>query len=195
MHALIINLEHRTDRKEHVLQELNKFQGITYEFVNAIKHENPNIGCTLSHQHCIGIAKYRKNLEHVMILEDDVIFEPNVTEIFQNAWNAVQKYDWNLLYLGGNVRGGGSYVDKHLARVTKVNTTHAYVIHKRFYNAVLGLDINTIIDYHYRDLSTTYDMYICAPMVAFQLESYSDLQQKTINYKQDMLRNFKGSVK
>ena len=89
-----------------------------------------------------------------MILEDDVIFEPNVTEIFQNAWNAVQKYDWNLLYLGGNVRGGGSYVDKHLARVTKVNTTHAYVIHKRFYNAVLGLDINTIIDYHYRDLST-----------------------------------------
>jgi GR25 family glycosyltransferase involved in LPS biosynthesis len=196
MHALVINLEHRTDRREHMLQELDKLQGVTYEFVNAIKHENPNIGCTLSHQRCIEIAKDR-DLNHIMILEDDVIFEPNVNEIFEKSWRAVQQYDWNLLYLGGNVREKSRYVDidKHLVHVTKVNTTHAYVIHKRFYDIVLGLDIDTIIDYHYRDLSSLHKMYMCAPMIAFQLESYSDLQQKTTNYKLDMIKNFKESLK
>ena len=194
IHALVINLEHRTDRREHVIQELTKLHGVTYEFVNATKHENPNIGCTLSHQRCIEIAKDR-DLNHIMILEDDVIFEPNVNEIFQNAWNAVQKYDWNLLYLGGNVREKSCYVDTHLAHVTKVNTTHAYVIHKRFYDIVLGLDINTIIDYHYRDLSLLHKMFMCAPMIAFQMESYSDLQQKTTNYRLDMIKNFKESLK
>ena len=196
MHALVINLEHRTDRREHVIQELTKLHGVTYEFVNAIKHEDANIGCTLSHQRCIQIAKDR-DLNHIMILEDDVIFEPNVNEIFEKSWQAVQKYDWNLLYLGGNVREKSRYVDtdKHLAHVTKVNMTHAYVIHKKFYDIVLGLDINTIIDYQYRDLSVLHKMYMCAPMIAFQLESYSDLQQKTTNYKQDMIQNFKESLK
>jgi hypothetical protein len=52
-----------------------------------------------------------------------------------------------------------------------------------------------IIDYHYRNLSSLHKMYMCAPMIAFQLESYSDLQQKITNYKQDMKTNFKESLK
>ena len=80
MHALVINLEHRTDRREHVIQELTKLHGVTYEFVNAIKHEDANIGCTLSHQRCIQIAKDR-DLNHIMILEDDVILSNNFIQI------------------------------------------------------------------------------------------------------------------
>lgn len=194
MHAFVINLKHRVDRKEHVIQELQKLQNITYEFITAIEHVDPKIGCTLSHQYCINTAK-QKNLEHVMILEDDVIFESNVMEVFENAWKHVQKYEWNLLYLGGNIKDIATHVDDHLLRVQSVNTTHAYIIHERFYDVILDLPSEPIIDYQYRKLNATYPMYMCAPMVAYQMPSYSDLQQQHVNYKDIMYKSYQRSVK
>lgn len=47
-HAFYINLDHRTDRKEHVEKELNTI-GIKAERFNAIKMENGAIGCSMSH--------------------------------------------------------------------------------------------------------------------------------------------------
>lgn len=70
---LYINLDERTDRREHME---NLLQGYDYERVSAVKHEDGYIGCAKSHLLCLQIAKARK-LEKVIILEDDFMFHKN----------------------------------------------------------------------------------------------------------------------
>jgi glycosyl transferase family 25 len=194
MHTFIINLEKRTDRKIHMLNEISKLNCDTYEFIPAISNTDPKVGCNLSHQYCIQLAKER-NLEYVLILEDDVMFENNINDILKKALNAVGEYEWNLLYLGGNLKGEAYHKHDHLLQVTSVNTTHAYIIHKRFYDTVLELPTSTIIDYHYRRLASKYNMYMCSPMVAYQMPSYSDLTNQLVDYSLEMKINFNRLVK
>jgi glycosyl transferase family 25 len=194
MHTFIINLERRTDRKTHMLTEISKLDCDTYEFIPAVNDPDPKVGCNLSHQYCIRLAKER-DLDYVLILEDDVIFEDNVNDILEKALSAVHEYEWNLLYLGGNLKEEAFYMNEHLLHVTSVNTTHAYIIHKRFYDTVLELPTSTIIDYHYRRLASTYNMYMCAPMVAYQMPSHSDLCNGKVDYSSEMKINFNRLTK
>jgi len=101
--VIIINLKHRTDRKENIIKELQRVGIKNYEFYNAnkpceedINKWNPNflnpipawfeqtggdnikykigsLGCMLSH---INIIKncIEQNYENVLILEDDTMF-------------------------------------------------------------------------------------------------------------------------
>jgi len=191
MEAYIINLEHRKDRRAAVEQEILKLDLEKYTVVPALTGSNPSEGCTLSHQYCVQLAK-ENDLEYVLILEDDVIFEENVQEIFKNAFREVQAYPWNILYLGCNVKESVQKVGQSLGKVVKANTTHAYVIHKRFYDTVLSIDdYSIIIDLQYRQLSYKYDMFTCIPLIAFQRPDHSDIINKKVNYREDMKRNFK----
>ena len=75
---MYINLEHRTDRKEHVEYQLRNVVGFSDRFVNiervnAVKLANGALGCSLSHLKCLQQAKER-NLDHVLICEDDITF-------------------------------------------------------------------------------------------------------------------------
>ena len=56
--TLYINLQHRTDRLQHVEKELEKL-GIKGERINAIKTSSGAVGCTLSHIKCLELAKER----------------------------------------------------------------------------------------------------------------------------------------
>ena len=71
-HAFYINLDHRTDRKEHVEKELGKL-GIQAERFNAIKMQNGAVGCSMSHLKILQDARTKK-LDHVLIMEDDISF-------------------------------------------------------------------------------------------------------------------------
>ena len=195
MEAYIINLEHRKDRRAAAEQEILKLDLEKYTVISALTGSNPSEGCTLSHQYCIQLAK-ENNLEYVLILEDDVIFEKNVQEVFRNAFREVQAYPWSILYLGCNVKGSVQKIKQNLGKVVQANTTHAYVIHKRFYDTVLALDdYSVIIDLQYRQLSYKYDMFTCIPLVAFQTPNHSDISNIKADYRKDMERNFKINLK
>ena len=185
----IINLESRQDRKEYMLEEIKKLNLNSVKFFPAVIHEIPIVGCTISHIECIRLAKER-NLEYVLILEDDVEFISNVTDVLNNSWKSLQELDWNILYLGGLIRDSGSYVNKNLISVLKVNTTHTYIVHNRFYDTILNLDENIPIDYSYRALSYKHKMYMTAPITAYQKEDYSDIQNRVVNYKGEMNKAF-----
>ena len=68
-----INLVERTDRKEHVKQQLSSVKLTQVERFNAIKLPNGALGCSMSHLKCLQFAKERK-LDHVLIVEDDITF-------------------------------------------------------------------------------------------------------------------------
>jgi GR25 family glycosyltransferase involved in LPS biosynthesis len=194
MKALIINLEHQTEKLQHTLEEVTKLRDVQYEVISAIYDTNPLKGCTLSHLKCVDYAR-QNNLESVMILEDDVVFEDNVQDVLEKSLQEVQTFEWNILYLGGLIKSESKCVSPNLIHVNRVNTTHAYIIHNRFYDVVLNVDTDIIIDCSYRELSRTYPMYMCNPIVAYQKPGYSLLQRRDVNYKRDMQDHFKRNVK
>lgn len=193
INVLIINLESRPDRKDEVLLEVEKLQCKSVEIVSAITHEDPNVSCTLSHQKCIQIAKER-GWECVLILEDDVVFDSDVNDVLEKTIENICKFDWNLLYLGCNIKYDSKKVASNLIRVSEANMTHAYIIHNSFYDVVLGQPADLVIDYLYRRLSKKHLMYACSPMIAFQRPSFSDIRREHVNYKSDMLKNYKKYV-
>jgi GR25 family glycosyltransferase involved in LPS biosynthesis len=193
--TLIINLKSRTDRKEQVINEVKKLNFIKdYEIVDGIENKNPKIGCTLSHQLCIKMAKDWK-LPYILILEDDAIFENDINEVFLKSWDSLQQYDWKVFYLGAHLRHPSLKINDNLIEVKYPLTTHAYIIHESFYDTILQGSINVIIDRQLAALSYENKMYMCSPMVAFQRQSYSNLQNRVVDYKEDVLASFKAHVK
>ena len=69
----VINLSERTDRWEQIITELGTDFNLIR--VNAVKHEIGTIGCFMSHQKCIQIAK-DNGLSSIIVAEDDCIKNP-----------------------------------------------------------------------------------------------------------------------
>lgn len=109
MKAYVINLEKRTDRREHIEQELSKMPYIDYEIVNAVdgslmtheeksklfdidkfekryskKADNGAVGCALSHQKCFKkIINSSDN--YALIFEDDMIVKTDLKQILEDT--------------------------------------------------------------------------------------------------------------
>ena len=99
-HILYINLESRPDRKKHVEKQLKRI-GLKGERFNAIKLPNGALGCSMSHLKCIEMAK-QNNWEHILILEDDILFtEPNTFIQQMNKFLENQK-DFDVCLIAGN---------------------------------------------------------------------------------------------
>jgi len=185
--AYIINLKHRTDRYDHMVNEMEKLP-VSYEFVEGIIDETKT--CFQSHKKCISLAK-ENNLPYVLVLEDDAMFTENVVEIFKKTFNEVQQLNWDMFYLGANLQSPATRISNSLVKLTGAYTTHAYIVHERFYDMILNLiHYNREIDVHYRDLMSNHNIYMCDPMVAYQLPSYSDLQNSHRDYNSMIYDNY-----
>lgn len=186
--AYIINLKHRSDRYNHMVTEMEKLP-ISYEFIDAISHEISAVGCFQSHLKCIKLAKESK-FPYVLILEDDVIFTDNVVNILQRILDESYLLNWDMIYLGANLQSPATRISDILIKLTGAYTTHAYMIHERFYDVILNLFQTSEIDVHYHNLMPNHNIYMCDPMIAYQLPSYSDLQNGYRDYNDAIFNNY-----
>jgi len=83
-HAYYINLEHRKDRRDHLIKQMESLglSDVTQRF-NAIKMKNGAIGCSISHLKLLEMA-ITENLPHILIVEDDILFLD--VELFKNQF-------------------------------------------------------------------------------------------------------------
>lgn len=190
-----INLEHRTDRLEHVEKELKKV-GIKGERFNAIKTKSGAVGCTLSHIKCLELAKER-NYEEVFICEDDITFT-NSELFLENLQKFCDNEDimWDVLIIGGNnVPPYKQYYD-YCARVFNCQTTTGYIVKQDFYDIIIknfkeGL-LNLMknpenkrdfaIDIYWKKLQMENFWYMITPPTVTQYENFSDIEEKNTNY-------------
>ena len=195
-----INLEHRTDRKEHVEKELLKI-GIKAQRFNAIKMENGAIGCSMSHLRILQDAQ-KNNLDHILIVEDDITFlDP---ELFKNQINKffeTHKNDWDVVLLAGNNMPPYKNIDDTCIHVSRCQTTTGYIVNGHYIktllqNVKIGLThlINKptehskyAIDKYWFILQQLYKWYLIVPLTVIQREDYSDIEKRVTNFEKHML--------
>ena len=154
--SFYINLDTRVDRKEQFENEINEYNlktfikrypactpkiddvGDDYQLLGYRKHG----ACGRSHRNIVQYAK-DKNLENILIFEDDATFyndgEISAIEIIERALDTLNGIsDWDLFYMGGIIFD--DEINKpfdNLLKVDKILTTHAWGINKKCYDTIL----------------------------------------------------------
>ena len=197
-HAFYINLETRTDRRQHVETQLQNI-GITANRFNAIKLNNGAIGCSMSHLKCLEIAK-ENNWDHVMIIEDDILFlNPNV---FKNQLNKfLQNHkDFDVVLIAGNNVPPYQKIDDCCIKVYRCQTTTGYIVQKHYYDTLINnikegvkhlikypeQHIVYAIDKYWFQLQEKDNWFLITPLTVTQREDYSDIEKRPTNYTRVM---------
>jgi len=173
--ARVINID--SEKLDHVSLEMKKI-GFDWERV---------AGCTptveyskkfaISYSHLFALYGVKGNL---LICEDDVTFIDNARELFDEAFSQLPD-DWDMFYLGGNVKRLARPYSKNLFRISYgVHCTHAVLYTERARDLILNsYDI-------YESYTKDYDhwlfcegqglmkCYICYPVIAYQGDDYYD---------------------
>jgi GR25 family glycosyltransferase involved in LPS biosynthesis len=198
-HAFYINLEHRTDRKEYVEEQL-KLVGINATRFNAIKLENGAAGCSMSHLKCIETAK-KNEWDHVLIVEDDITFlNPG---LFVNNINKFLEghNDWDVVLIGGNIIPPYKKVDFSCVQVVNCQTTTGYLVKSHYFDTLVKNYKEGIIkllkepenhkiyaiDKYWFSLQEKDKWYLITPLTVTQKEDYSDIEKKNTNYTRMMV--------
>jgi len=184
-----INLDHRTDRKEHLINELRQIDYPTQNICRIEASPGGNIGCTLSHIKTI--EKFlESNQEKCIILEDDFTFYPNTRELFYKTINS--DVDWNVIMLGSNTIQSDPF-SENLLKCVKAQTSSGYMLHRKFATTLLenfkessthlrnGGSWMYTLDEYWKRLQHL-NWYICNPKIGYQMESFSDIEKANVNY-------------
>jgi len=197
--AFYINLEHRTDRKEHVEHQLNNI-GIKTTRFNAIKMTNGAIGCSLSHLKILEDAKKNK-LDHILIVEDDITFlDPSLFKTQINKFFELHNNNWDVILFAGNNMPPFEIIDDTCVKVSRCQTTTGYLVNGHYINVLIsnikmGLThlINTpteavkyAIDKFWFVLQNNSRWYLITPLTVVQREDYSDIEKRVTNYQELM---------
>ena len=191
-----INLNRREDRWNETLEELKKW-GLSdsvsrYSAIdgNTLNNDtvinNGELGILTTHINIITEAK-ENNYNNILILEDDIEFTKEIENI-DEYMSLVPSY-WDMLYFGGNHNKHiGKEINLLNEKIIKLNETygiHCVVINNTVYDLILNLITkrNKPIDVYYADIQKSYNCYGFNPSIALQRESFSDIQNKNVNYK------------
>lgn len=199
-HTLYINLEHRKDRLEHVTSELSKL-GIVGERFEAVKTKVGAIGCSMSHIKCLELAKAR-DYDHVFICEDDITFlKPDVLKNSVNQFYKNKDIEWDMLLIGGNNVPPYDKVTDYCIRVYYCQTTTGYIVKKHYYDTLISNFRESVqnlirepenksayaLDMYWKRLQLINKWYMIIPITVTQCESYSDIEERTVDYTHLML--------
>ena len=199
-HCFYINLDYRTDRKKHVLEQMAKLNIPCMRF-NAIKLTDGAIGCSMSHLKCLQTAK-NNNWDHVMIIEDDITFlKPN---LFIKQFNKFLKNNikWDVILIAGNNLPPYQILEDNNSaiKVSHCQTTTGYIVKCHYYDILIeniktGINllmkepynkISYAIDKYWIHLQKKDNWYLITPPTVIQRDDYSDIEKRNTSYAQLM---------
>ena len=181
----VINLPHRTDRLEKIKKIFKDFNIIVVE---AVKHDDPVIGCFLSHKKCIQIAK-EKNLKYITVIEDDCIPFDGI-EIFKEKYFNIKKYletvdNW-YVFLGGTIETKRRHiinkindVDINLYNISIGYCAHFIIYNHKTYEHYLNHKMDKPLDHVWNEIAPAL---ISLPFIASQDDTYSDITKSNYSY-------------
>jgi len=190
--AFYINLDHRTDRRREIEQELASVGLEATRWPATLNAKFGFIGCFESHlklwKHCTTL-----NNEHFIIFEDDFQFQ-----ITKDEWNTllekINGLPFDVINLGFNALRQAPFND-FLWRSLDVQTTSAYIVSRQFLRQLIQTlepvflrQVRTnnkqlSIDIAWKILQPRSNWYHTKPRVGIQRASFSDIEKKVVDYK------------
>lgn len=192
---LYLNLDHRTDRKEHLEKELCKMKISPEKIVRipAIQHPRGAVGCTMTQ---IKALKYaiEQDYNNCLILEDDFTFRHSYEKTNNLLEQLLETSNWDVLLLAGN-RFITKRIKGDVFRATDSQTASGYLVSKKYYKTLLdnfekGLEQfitsrnpgRHAIDMYWKTLQKKEPWFITVPPIGFQYANYSDIEKRNVNY-------------
>ena len=194
---IYINLDHRTDRKDEIEGELEKFNLLDKaERYSAIcVKEQGILGCTMSHLEVFKLAKARQ-YNNVLILEDDFQFliskeefEHQLTEFFES------NIEYNVCMISYNLIQSDVTPYPFLLKVKEAQTASGYIVHHTMYDRLIELYEEAVpklreTQFHWiyandqiwKRLQPSSNWYCFKNRFGKQRDGYSDNSQKYENY-------------
>lgn len=199
-----INLDERTDRWEHAQKEFTK-AGILDRVIrfSAIRDIDGRVGVIKSNVEIVKIAKQKK-LKNVLVFEDDFEFiVDNPQQVLQQSLNQVGEIKWCLFYLGANTHEKLIKFKPNLILLRNAFAVHSMAYSNLIYDEFLMKFENIKTIRTFDDILDVYlakkiqDKYVSLmvnPMMTTQMNSYSDIEKRVVNY--DFIEErFKNNIK
>lgn len=189
-HIYYINLEHRKDRNQEILEEIKLLDPDLKKTtrVDAIKNEDGRIGCGKSHILALKLAE-EKNYQNVLILEDDFVFDLKIKLLNEAILNTLKlDSEYNMFIIDKHV-SEHKMISKDIMEVYFSLKTSAYLINRRFFSTLKkcfedcvlqleeGGDI-PIDEYWGRAMEENKKVYTTKLKLGYQRKSYSDINKK-----------------
>ena len=190
---IYINLDHRTDRKEEIKQELSKMDIINYERFPAIEHKWGGLGCTKSHLAIIKKAK-KAGYKNILVLEDDFEFIISKDD-FDTQINKLLQIPFDVCLLAYNTLNLYDSEYPFLYKIKDAQTASGYIINSHYYDVLIeqwehavkmfeetGDDSTWTCDQSWKPLQNKDNWYCFKTRIGKQRKSYSDIQKCIVEY-------------
>jgi GR25 family glycosyltransferase involved in LPS biosynthesis len=185
-----INLDERTDRWEHAQEQFKSINILDkVERFSAIKDTDGRIGIIKSNLKILKISKY-KNFKNLLIFEDDIQFINNPIENLTLALEQLKTLNFSLFYLGANTHIPLKKISDNLYLLKNAYAAHAICYNNIIFNQAIRQFDNTnkitkhddILDVWLAKVQDKYNCYVVNPIIATQMPSFSNIENKFVNY-------------
>lgn len=191
LNVVYINLDHRTDRRTEIENELDSM-GLKYQRFPAIKDANGAIGCCKSHLAVLKMARDH-GYQNILVMEDDFhflidkpVFDSEMKKLFQIPFDVcLLAYNTNDLY------------ESHypfLSKIINAQTTSGYIVQYHYYDTLIshweyglkmfqetGNEQMYTCDQSWKTLQERDTWYCFTERMGIQRESFSDIQYGVVN--------------
>jgi len=199
---IYINLQHRTDRNEHILHEIKKIDPTlskTHRFNAEYIPTNGALGCALSHVKAIEMCYEHPEWNRCLILEDDFTFTTSPEECSQQVMELINfspSFDVLLLAFGHDDFVYEDTSSPHIRRVLSSQTTSGYLVQKHYMGILLnnfrissdilrnqGKCHDGCLDQYWKRLMPQGNWYTYHTRIGYQYANYSDIECMFHNYE------------
>jgi len=211
----VINLPHRTDRKESVIKLLNELEITGYEFIDGVILDDPKyrkMGCNAAYVNLF--TKFLStDAQNVIVFEDDIklmngVSKNEINEIFDNWDETVNHYDVvglgvkllprSEIKLNGKTHGSfeemlctqSLFYKRHFVEHWMTIMTEYLTLTSPFYMCAVDMFLNDCSCETYRfihnDRHKKFNFGITVPMLFTQGPSFSDSEGREQDYEDDM---------
>lgn len=199
-----INLNKRTDRRQHIENEIVKM-GLRDKAtrVEATEHRYGFLGCTKSH---IRTLEYflctDDSVQTCLILEDDFFIHSHfsIEEVDKRLrlFFDEKRDQWDTLFFTATIHDM-TPMSPFYAKANKIFTTSAYCVHKKYAQTLLdnyqngfylmseslskGIKNNAYcLDVYSQSLQKKDNWFVLYPKIGGQIPSYSDIENRFVDY-------------
>jgi GR25 family glycosyltransferase involved in LPS biosynthesis len=188
-----MNLDSRPDRWHQAVEQfknskiiVNRFRAFNGKAI--YRGQKPirsgEFGCLFTHLSILLDAR-ANNYDKILIFEDDVELHSEFNKIASEFLEEVPE-NWDMIYFGANTARNVSV--RVSSRVNLANSLlggHAYAVNRRAYDRLIHLLESEPypVDETYSRNHVLMNTYLCNPIIAWQKEGWSDINNQHVNYQ------------